>query len=288
MVHSRTVCRGITLSGIGLHSGQRVELRIKPSRRGKIFFRRLDLGGLAVEVDPQKTEVRNCTTLGSGYGAVQTVEHLMAALLVFGLDSLEIELTGSEVPAMDGSAGPIAQAILEAGTMPLPEKRKSVRILRAGTVRDGPASLSYFPGPDFQVSYSIDFSHPLILKQEISLCLTRKTFLEEIAPARTFGFLKDVPGLFERGLARGGTLENAVVLDDEKSVSGPLRYPDEFVRHKVLDLLGDLALFGHPLLGHFRADRAGHTVHLRAVRFLLENPDHWAFDESAAPSYLQE
>jgi UDP-3-O-[3-hydroxymyristoyl] N-acetylglucosamine deacetylase len=287
MVKSRTISRELAFSGVGLHSGESVELKLRPSRLRKILFRRLDLSGLEVEADPRRAEARNCTSLLSGDASVRTIEHLMAVLLVFGLDSLEIELKGSEVPAFDGSAAPLAQAVLEAGTVILPEKRPSVRILKTGMLKDGPASLSFSPDSDFRVTYAIEFAHPLISSQEISLRLTRKSFLEEIAPARTFGFLKDASDLKRRGLARGASLENAVVLDEEKVISGPLRFPDEFVRHKVLDFVGDLGLFGHPLLGHFHAVRAGHALHLRAVRYLLENPDCWTFEETDAPTYLQ-
>lgn len=286
MIEKRTLEKTVCLSGVGIHSGKKVTLILRPSSRGKILFRRLDLGGLEIEVDPQKVEVKNCISLVSGPCVIQTIEHLLAVLHIFGVDSLEIELDGPEIPALDGSAAPLARAILNASLKPLPEKKKAVKILKAHTLREHQASLSFSPDPDFRITYVIDFSHPLIRRQELSLALTQKAFLDEIAPARTFGFLKDVPELRRRGLALGGTLENAVVLDDEKVISGPLRYPDEFVRHKILDLIGDLALFGHPLLGHFQADRAGHGLHLKAVHFFLQNPDFWAFEETAFPRYL--
>ncbi len=286
MIEKRTLKNKASLSGVGIHSGKKVTMTLKPSSRGEILFRRLDLGGAEIAVDPRKAEVGNCLTLVSKSGLVQTIEHLMAVLYIFGIDSLEIELNGPEIPIMDGSAAPLAEAILREGISPLPAKRKAVKILRAHTLTENKASLSFSPDQDFRVTYSIDFPHPLIRRQEYSLALTQKAFLAEIAPARTFGFLKDVPELHRRGLAQGGTFENAVVLDDEKVISGPLRYPDEFVRHKVLDLIGDLALLGHPLLGHFTADRAGHSLHLKAVHFLLENPDFWTFEETAYPRHL--
>jgi UDP-3-O-[3-hydroxymyristoyl] N-acetylglucosamine deacetylase len=153
-------------------------------------------------------------------------------------------------------------------------------------IEEGGASLSVTPDDDFRITYRIEFPHPAVGAQSISLALTRRLFLEEIAPARTFGFLKDLPELRRRGLALGGSLANVLVLDDEKVVNGPLRFPDEFVRHKVLDLIGDLALFGCPLLGHFTADRAGHALHVRAVRLLLDPPGSWAPEPAAAPGYL--
>jgi UDP-3-O-[3-hydroxymyristoyl] N-acetylglucosamine deacetylase len=287
MIEKRTLREEVSISGVGIHSGKSVTLTLKPSSRGKILFRRLDLGGTEIEVDPQRIEVRNCISLVSGTCVVQTIEHLLAVLHIFGLDSLEIELDGPEIPVMDGSAAPLAQAILHAGVKPLLEKKKVVKILQAHTLQDNLASLSFSPDTDFRISYLIDFPHPLIRRQELSLALTQKIFFAEIAPARTFGFLKDVPELQRRGLAQGGSLENAVVLDDEKVISGPLRYHDEFVRHKILDLIGDLALIGHPLLGHFQASRAGHSLHLKTVQFLLQNPDFWAFEEIAFPRHLR-
>jgi UDP-3-O-[3-hydroxymyristoyl] N-acetylglucosamine deacetylase len=286
MRHKQTILRTVFLSGLGMHSGEQVHLTLRPSLEGRISFRRADMGGLRVEIDPRKIDARNCSCLVFDAGRIQTLEHLAAALHVLGVDSVEIVLKGGEIPIMDGSAAPLAEAILEAGLSPLPQTGRSIRILKPHTIRLEGSSLSFSPDPDFRVSYAIDFRHPLIGRQEISFSLTRKLFLEEIAPARTFGFLKDVARLRERGLALGGNLNNAVVLDEKKIISGPLRFRDEFVRHKVLDLIGDLALLGHPLLGHFRAERAGHLLHNRAVIFLLDHPDFWAYEEDACPSFL--
>jgi len=288
MLRKHTVQRPVSLSGLGIHSGEQGSLTIKPSSKGVIYFRRMDLGGLEVEADPRRIDALNCSSLVFASGRILTLEHLMAVLYVLGLDSVEIELQGGEIPILDGSAAPLAQAILQAGLMPVPQPVRSVRIVKPYTVEDKGASLSFFPDSDFRVSYAIDFPHPLIGRQEISVRLTRKVFLEEIAPARTFGFLKDVAGLRKRSLALGGSLDNAVVLDEEKVISGPLRFRDEFVRHKVLDLIGDLALFGHPLFGHFRAERAGHRLHHQAVLFLLDHPDFWVYEEEADPRFLEE
>ena len=262
-------------------------MTVMPSSRGAVIFRRMDLGGLEVEVDPRRAEVFNCSSLVFDSGRILTLEHFMAVLSVLGLDSIEVELEGEEIPILDGSAAPFARTLLQSGLRPLPLTSKVVRIVKPHRIEDGEASLSFSPDSDFRLSYAIDFPHPLIGRQEISLALTRQIFLEEIAPARTFGFLRDVPDLWKRGLALGGSLDNAVVLDDEKVVSGPLRFKDEFVRHKVLDFIGDLALFGHPLVGHFQAERAGHRLHHRAVHFLLDHPDFWVYDDDACPRYLQ-
>jgi UDP-3-O-[3-hydroxymyristoyl] N-acetylglucosamine deacetylase len=286
MQTKQTLKREVSFSGVGIHSGEHVGLTLKPSHSGRLLFRRLDLGGIEVEPDPRKIEALNCSCLVFESGRIQTLEHLMAVLYMFGLDSLDIELQGSEVPILDGSAAPLAQAILEAGVVPVRRKRCVVRLLKGHVLEDKEATLSFSPAREFKVSYAIDFNHPLIGRQEISFDLTREVFLREIAPARTFGFLKDVAELQKRGLALGGSLENAVILDDRRVISGSLRFRDEFVRHKVLDLIGDLALFGYPLLGHFQADRAGHSLHLKAVLFLIENPGFWSFDETAAPGFL--
>ena len=288
MLKKQTLAREVSFSGVGIHSGEHVRLRLKPSQSGKIIFRRPDLGGLEVEPDPRKVDALNCSCLVFESGRIQTLEHLMAALYVLGLDSLDIELQGSEIPILDGSAAPLVRAILEAGAMPTAHRRRVVRLLKPHTLEDKEARLSFAPAPDLAVSYVINFGHPLIGRQEISFDLTREAFVKEIAPARTFGFLKDVGELQKRGLARGGSLENAVILDDERVISGSLRFRDEFVRHKVLDLLGDLALFSFPLLGRFEAERAGHRLHLQAVLFLLENPDYWSFEETQVPGYLRD
>lgn len=287
MLQKQTTQRPVSFSGMGIHSGKQASLTIKPSSEGRVFFRRMDLGGLEVEVDARMIEALNGSCLVFESGRIQTLEHLLAVLYVLGLDSVELELQGEEIPILDGSAAPLAKAVLQAGVQPVPQRAKAVRILQSHTIEEKGASLSFFPDPDFRVSYAIDFSHPLIGRQEMSVSLTRKLFLEEIAPARTFGFLKDAAELRKRGLALGGSLDNAVVLDEKKVISGPLRFRDEFVRHKVLDFVGDLALFGHPLFGHFRAERAGHRLHHRAVLFLLDHPNFWAYEEEASPSFLQ-
>ncbi|MGB7297582.1 MAG: UDP-3-O-acyl-N-acetylglucosamine deacetylase [Candidatus Aminicenantales bacterium] len=288
MFNKQTIGREVSFSGVGIHSGEQVRMTLKPSHSGKILFRRLDLGGLEIEPDPRRIDALNCSCLVFESGRVQTLEHLMAVLYVLGLDSLDIEIQGSEIPILDGSAAPLARAILEAGVVPVEQKRQVVRVLKPHTLEEDGARLSFSPAADFKISCAIDFSHPLIGRQEMSFDLTREVFLREIAPARTFGFLKDVAELKKRGLALGGTLENAVVLDESGTISGPLRFRDEFVRHKVLDLIGDLALCGHPLLGCFQAERAGHHLHLRAVLFLLDNPDFWAFEETKIPRFLQD
>jgi UDP-3-O-[3-hydroxymyristoyl] N-acetylglucosamine deacetylase len=286
MIKKRTIGRAVSLSGVGIHSGQPVRLTLNPTDSGSVSFRRVDLGGPAEPLDPRRIETGNRSALVSSGTAIQTIEHLLAVLYVLGIDSLDVEVDGGEIPIFDGSAGPLADALAGAGVQSLAEDKAVARIVRPLTVEEAGASLAVTPDDEFRITYRIDFPHPAIGAQALSVVLTRRSFFEEIAPARTFGFLKDVPELRRKGLALGGSLANALVLDHEKVVNGPLRFPDEFVRHKVLDLIGDLALFGRPLLGHFQADRAGHALHVRAVRLLLDAPDSWVPETAAAPRYL--
>ena len=254
-----------------------MDLLLKPSSSGEITFRRTDLDNLELALDPKKIETKNSTYLVSEECKIQTLEHLLAVLYMFGIDSMIIEINGDEIPAMDGSASPFAQAILNAGVMSLPDRKKSIKITKPFSLDEKDAAFSFSPDSDFKITYSIEYDHPAIQKQELTLSMNQENFLKEIAPARTFGFLKDVPALRAQGLAAGGSLDNAVVLDEKSVINGPLRYPDEFVRHKMLDLIGDLSLMGSPLIGHFKAQRAGHSLHLKAIHFLLDNPEFWTY-----------
>jgi len=263
-----TLKREAFLAGVGVHSGLPVELRLKPSETGRILFRRLDLGREAV-LDPRKMEAKNSSCFRDGDFEVLTLEHLLAALYAFGIGSAEIELTAAEVPILDGSAAPFVRALGEVGTEPIGRAWDPIKIVEPHLFQSEDASLAIEPYQGFKISYGIEYSHPAIGRQEISLDIDAASFAKEVAPARTFGFVGDLESYRVRGLALGSSLENTIGLDDDKVVNPPLRFPDEFVRHKVLDLLGDLALLGRPVLGHFRAWRAGHALHLQAVRFLL-------------------
>ncbi len=277
MIEKSTIQKEIHFSGVGVHSGKKVDLLLRPSSSGKIIFRRTDLGNLELALDPKKIETKSSTYLVSEKYKIQTIEHLLAALYMLGIDSLIIEINGDEIPIMDGSASPFVQAILSAGIMSLPERKKSIKIIKPSSLEEKDAAFSFSPGSGFKITYSIEYDHPAIQRQELSLSLNLENFIKEVAPARTFGFLKDVPALRARGLAAGGSLNNAVVLDEKSVISGPLRYPDEFVRHKILDLIGDLSLMGSPLNGHFKAHKAGHSLHLKAIHFLLDNPEFWTY-----------
>ena len=273
----RTLAKELDFSGVGVHSGRPVNLRLRPSDSGSLVFRRLDLGGLEIPSQPLLYAAQNCTFIKKGEAGIQTVEHLLAALRMCGVDSAAIELDAGEVPILDGSAAPFIEAIAGAGTTSIPEKRKVLKIIKPFRLQEKDLSVSFLPDTCFRVSYSIDFSHPLIGREELSLELTPESFAKEVAPARTFGFAKDAEKLRRLGLALGSSLANTVVLDDEKVVNPPLRFPDEFVRHKVLDLVGDLAIVGAPVIGHVRAVKAGHALHLRAVQSLLQSPASWTW-----------
>ncbi len=278
MKKTLTTRQEVHFSGIGVHSGKQVRIRLIPSTTGQIVFRRTDLKDSEIPLDWRRIEANHHTSLVLEGGKARTLEHLLAVLFVFGIGSLVVEMDGEEVPILDGSALPMVDLLIEAGIRELPEEKKSVRIVKPFTFGDSKASVSWAPAAHFKITYCIEFDHPAIQKQELSLEINVNSFKQKIAPARTFGFLKDVEALWDRGLALGGSFENALVLDEQKVINGPLRFPDEFVRHKILDFVGDLSLLGHPLTGHFKAFKAGHNLHLQAVRFLLENQEYWKFE----------
>jgi UDP-3-O-[3-hydroxymyristoyl] N-acetylglucosamine deacetylase len=276
MTFQKTIRRPAEIEGIGVHSGRPVHLRLLPSTSGEIVFRRTDLHGAEMGLRPDRVESRNSTALVGETFKVRTVEHLLAALGAFGVGSLIIALDADEIPIMDGSALPFVRAIERSETVDLSERGPSYRLVQSATVADGDAWVRFDPGPDdgLILEYAIVYDHPAIGTQRLRLPLTPAVFAEEIAPARTFGFLKDVEKYHRRGLALGASVGNTVVLDDAAVINPPLRFPDEFVRHKLLDLAGDLALLGRPLAGRVTASKAGHRLHLAAVRFLLDHPDH--------------
>lgn len=273
----KTINKEISLSGVGVHSGMQVDLWLKPSFSGEIVFRRTDLEAAEFRIIPKNVDTKNSTTLVAGKEKIQTVEHLMAALYTFGIDSVIIELNGPEIPIMDGSAIPFVNAILEAGSRTLPERKKVIKIKKASVIREEESYIAFTPGSGLRVSYFIEYDHPAIRKQEFQLAVNTENFIKEIAPARTFGFLKDVPALRNQGLALGGTLDNAVILDEKDIINGPLRFSDEFVRHKILDFLGDLSLIGFPVIGHFKLYKAGHRLHLKMVNFLIDELEFWNY-----------
>jgi UDP-3-O-[3-hydroxymyristoyl] N-acetylglucosamine deacetylase len=276
MVAKKTIKKEIVVAGVGIHTGRPVELRLRPSDSGKIIFRRTDLDEFECSLDPRQVESKNCTMFVSKKGKILTLEHLLAVLWVYGIDSLIVELNGEEIPIMDGSALHFVHAVHQAGIRDLPQRKSSIKITQRFLIQENDASISAAPDSELKVTYHIHFEHPCIKHQELSISVNPENFKREIAPARTFGFLKEVPGLHAQGLAIGGSLKNAVVLDETRVVNGPLRFPDEFVRHKILDFIGDLSLMCSPVTGHFIAKKAGHALHLKMIHFLLDHAEYWA------------
>jgi UDP-3-O-[3-hydroxymyristoyl] N-acetylglucosamine deacetylase len=281
MSAQRTLRRTVHCTGIGLHSGQRVKVFLKPAPADYgIRFQRTDLAGTEIpaHISHLGAQQHLQTSLVSGHAAVDTVEHLLAALRSLGIDNACVELDHSEVPIMDGSSAPWVYLIQDAGVKELASPRKSIQVLRQVHVQQGDKRIAVYPSDRFKISYTIRFDHPLLRHQQKTLDLDEQVFIDEIAPARTFGFLKEVEMLRQRGMALGGSLENAIVLG-ETGVLNPLRFEDEFVRHKILDVLGDLALVGHPILGHLVVHRGGHALHTAFAAELLRQRDAWRFVE---------
>jgi UDP-3-O-[3-hydroxymyristoyl] N-acetylglucosamine deacetylase len=278
MPAARTLRRPAEARGLGVHSGKPVALRILPAEGDGIVFRRADLGGAEMGLALDRVESRNSTALIGERFKVQTIEHVLAALYASGVTSAVLEVDADEMPIMDGSALPFVRAICEAGLADLGRPAAGMRIVKVLAVEEKGAWVRLEPiaaGEPARLDYEIDFDHPAIGVSRLELPLTPEVFAAEIAPARTFGFFKDVESLHAHGLALGASLENTVALDDSGVVNPPLRFPDEFVRHKLLDLTGDLALLGRPFLGRASAYKAGHRLHLAAVKALLDRPDCW-------------
>ncbi len=274
--NQRTVSKTASLQGVGLHSGAKVTLTLRPAPAGHgIVFVRTDLPrpvsipALAEYV----VDTALATTLGRDGVRVGTVEHFMSALAGLGIDNVRVELDGPEVPIMDGSAVPFVALIQEAGVRELEAPKELLVIRKAVSVVDGDKQASLTPSKHFRISCTIDFEHPVIQGQSFDLDFSDRDFSREISRARTFGFLRDVEKLKKLGLARGGSLENAIVVD-EVSILNPdgLRFPDEFVRHKILDAIGDVSLFGRPVIGHLTAYKTGHALNHKLVRKVLSDP----------------
>lgn len=280
-----TLKRQVSCCGIGLHAGRTVNLTIKPAPANSgIRFVRADLA--ANQTIPahmnQVVDTRLATTLGNGNARVATTEHLLAALHGSGIDNAEIELDSHEVPIMDGSAAPFIRLLAQGGRRKQRALRRVLRITRPVSFTDGDKTIRIEPYDGFKVTGRIDFGNDLISDQVFSLDVTAERFRKEIARARTFGFVEQVENLWANGLALGGTLESVIAIHwDRRTVLNEegLRYDDEFVRHKVLDLIGDLALLGSPVFGHVIADRAGHSMHLGLMQAIADNPDCWEYVE---------
>jgi len=278
--HQRTLEQPVTTRGVGLHTGGQVTLTLRPAPADHgIVFHRVDLpGSPGIPATAAKVvDTALATNLGSGDARVGTVEHLLAALSGLGIDNVRVEVDGPEVPILDGSSGPFLYLVRSAGIRILEEPKSFVVIRRPVVLRDGDREASLSPCDRLRIDCAIDFHHPLVPGQALSIDFSSNSFTRELARARTFGFLKDVEAMKSVGLARGGSLENAIVVD-EFSILNPegLRYPDEFVRHKMLDALGDLALFGHPVIGHLKVRKSGHALHHRLVSRVLADASSFA------------
>ena len=257
-------------------------LRLQPAPADHgIRFKRLDLDGLEVPaVADRIAGISYATALAQDAASVGTVEHLLAALVGLGVDNVSVELNQAEVPIMDGSAASFVYLVHEAGVRTLKAPRRFLKVTRPIALSNGNKRIAVYASDHFKVTYSISFDHPLLRHQSRTQHVTEETFAEEIAPARTFGFLKEVEQLRKKGLALGGSLDNAIVLGETGFLNNTLRFEDEFVRHKILDVIGDLALVGHPIIGHVVAHRGGHALHAAFARKILEESDAWQLVES--------
>ncbi|MGH9348965.1 MAG: UDP-3-O-acyl-N-acetylglucosamine deacetylase [Vicinamibacterales bacterium] len=284
MTVQRTLRRAISCTGIGLHSGNKVTLSLKPAAADSgVRFRRTDLDGIEIPATVRHLAgINHATGLSRETGSVDTVEHLLATLSSLGVDNVVVELNHPEVPIMDGSAAPWVYLIHEAGVKQLAAPRRYLKVLRPMSLSRGDKRIAIYPSDHFKVTYSIAFDHPLLRHQSRTMRITEEAFVEDIAPARTFGFLKEVEMLRQQGLALGGSLENAIVIGDTGVLNNALRFEDEFVRHKILDVIGDLALVGHPVIGHVVAHRGGHALHTAFAAHVLQEADAWRLVEGAA------
>jgi UDP-3-O-[3-hydroxymyristoyl] N-acetylglucosamine deacetylase len=276
--YQRTLSSSISCEGIGLHSGKPVRMTLRPASIGTgVVFIRTDLENAGVRAVAANTATTGyATTLSQNGVTIQTVEHLLAAFAGLNVDNVSVEIDSDEVPIMDGSARPLAKTIIEAGIENQKALQPVIKIIKPVFVREGTKQLAIWPAESASVSYFIDFNHPLLKEQSLSYQPSEEAFLREVSGARTFGFLSDVKTLQANGLAKGASLENAVALDEESVVNEEgLRYKDEFVRHKILDLIGDMFLAGMPIIGHIVAHKSGHALNAQMVDKLLNSTQDW-------------
>jgi UDP-3-O-[3-hydroxymyristoyl] N-acetylglucosamine deacetylase len=298
MIKQRTLKTPVRATGVGLHSGVKVEMTLRPAAPDVgIVFRRMDLDPPAeVRADPYLvTDTRLCSMLESGPARVSTVEHLMSALAGLGIDNLLVDLTGPEIPIMDGSAAPFVFLLQSAGIVEQDAAKRYVRIRKPIEVRDGDKWARFVPHNGFRVEFTIDFRHPVFDKSSktVSIDFADNAYTKEVARARTFGFMHEVESLRNSGLALGGSLDNAIVMDEYRVLNQDgLRYDDEFVKHKVLDAIGDLYLLGHPIIGAFEAYKSGHALNNALLRELLQHQESWEFvsfqhEEDVPPAFVR-
>ena len=275
----RTLMNEVGCTGIGLHTGEKVKINLRPAPANSgIKFVRTDLKGRP-EVEVRFDNVFDttlATTIGTNGCKVSTIEHLMAAFFGLGIDNAVVELDGPEVPIMDGSAAPFVFLIKSGDIREQKSPKQFIVIKKPFKVDDGNRSVCIYPSKELKITYMIDFQHPLLRNQEYELTFSGRDFVREISTARTFGFMKDVETLKKNGLARGGSLDNAVVIDDFRIINEDgLRFDDEFVRHKILDFIGDISIVGSPIIGHFVVKKSGHFLNQHMLRKLMESKKHW-------------
>ncbi|MDP2267145.1 MAG: UDP-3-O-acyl-N-acetylglucosamine deacetylase [Thiobacillus sp.] len=298
MIKQRTLKTPVRATGVGLHSGVKVEMTLRPAAPNSgIVFRRMDLDPPAeLKADPYLvTDTRLCSMLESGAAKVSTVEHLMSALAGLGIDNLIVDLTGPEIPIMDGSSAPFVFLLQSAGIVEQDAAKQYVRIIKPIEVRDGDKWARFVPHNGFKVEFTIDFKHPVFDKsgKTVSIDFADNAYTKEVSRARTFGFMHEVEALRNNGLALGGSLDNAIVMDEFRVLNQDgLRYDDEFVKHKVLDAIGDLYLLGHPVIGAFEAYKSGHALNNALLRELLQHQESWervSFkqNEDVPPAFLR-
>jgi len=281
--YQSTIRKTVHCSGVGLHSGKQIKLTLQPaSANTGIRFVRSDIAGknLVPAFMNRVVDTTMATTISEGVTSVATTEHLLAAVNALAVDNMIIELDGPEVPIMDGSSAPFVDLLLEAGIRQQKSYRRLVKITREISFREADKYISIYPYDGFKVTAEINFNHNFLKRQVYSVSVTPRNFIDEISPARTFGFLGDVAKLQKNGLALGASLQNAVAIDENGILNEEgLRYANEFVRHKIVDIIGDMTLLGCPVLGHIVAYKSGHGQHLKLMKTIAATPEAWEFVE---------
>jgi UDP-3-O-[3-hydroxymyristoyl] N-acetylglucosamine deacetylase len=278
-LRQRTVADEINCTGIGLHSGRKAKLTIKPAPPNSgITFERLDIspnGSVKASFD-NVIATNNATTIGFNGYSIATIEHLMAAFLGMGIDNALVQIDGEEVPIMDGSSAPFVFLLKNAGVTVQNNTKRFLLVKEPVKVEDGNRAVYLYPADELKITYKIYFDHPLIKDQVYEISFSQSTFIQQISKARTFGFLRDIQTLKNNGLAKGGSLDNAIVMDEFRVLNEDgLRYKDEFVRHKILDFIGDLAILGPIVIGHFVVEKSGHFLNQKLLKKFMAQEDYW-------------
>lgn len=283
MLKQRTLKQAVSATGVGLHNGEKVLMTLKPAAIDTgIVFRRTDLPGAPeIQATPEAVhDTRLCSALEQNGARVSTVEHLMSALAGLGVDNVVVEVSASEIPIMDGSSGPFVYLLQSAGVAEQAAPKKFIRIKKTVEVKEADKWVKFEPYHGFKMDFTIDFAHPVFENsgKTVSIDFADNAYINEISRARTFGFMHEVEYLRANGLARGGSLDNAIVLDEYRVLNAEgLRYQDEFAKHKALDAIGDLYMLGHPILGAFTAYKSGHALNNQLLRALLADSEAWEY-----------